>query len=998
MLLLLAAQLLQPGAIIDRPIKTGESHKYEVRMEQGQFLHCSSTQNNIDIAMLLNDPAGKTVTALNRLWWEGVEDLPWIAETAGVYVVSVDGKANNGPASYKFSCQVRNPSDTDTKRARAYHSGWREALHWNMQQDAESLRKAIAAYEVALPLWRELKEPGWEAWTLSQAAYIWEGFGDTKRAIAMWNESAALRRPLPEPYALSITLNNLGTTLNDIGENEKALEALEEALALRIAIRDRRGEGNVRGNLGLLYFRWNDYDKAIEHHRAALAIRLEVKDRSGEALTLLSLGNVYLARGELQRAIDHHIESLRIREEMKNLNGQGDAHGAIGIDYLTSGEYSRSAEHWQRAEALYTQTGSKLAVATARHNLGRVALATGDIQRAKTYFEESLAARRAGNARIGQTMTLAALCETTGEKHYAAEGLSIARAINSRASIAANLQCLARVEKNPQLLQEALQIFREIGSPDDQSRTLSMLAAIERDSGNLPKALAHIEQAALLAESVRGAVASSSLRATFRAARADRVNLHVEILMGLGQTTKAFEVAERGRARSLVELMTEARSTVRQDLTPQQSDREQRLIGAITAAQRLLFRPNLPETRRKQIEADLSAAEREFDLFQIELRREGNRYGASQYALVNDAKATQAQLPPRSALIEFALGDQKSYAWVVTSGGVQGVTLPGRQQIESRVEAFRRLAAKPVTGLTASRAVAALDTEAAALSRVLFAPLEPFLTQADSLIVVPDGSLAYLPLEVLPTAKGRVIERYRVAYAPSASTLSTLRERKRQPNAGSLFALADPAFPSTPAPMAERGFDFTRLPQTRAEVNAIQSLFRPGEARVFLGDQAVESSVKSLPMDSYRYLHFAAHGYFDEERPARSGIVLSPDPKDDGVLQAHEVMRLRLNADLVTLSACQTGLGRLLAGEGVVSLTRAFFYAGAQSVVVSLWNVNDAATAGLMKSFYTNLHKGLPREEALRQAKLAMLRNPRWRHPYFWAPFVFIGEPGLAGR
>jgi CHAT domain-containing protein len=195
---------------------------------------------------------------------------------------------------------------------------------------------------------------------------------------------------------------------------------------------------------------------------------------------------------------------------------------------------------------------------------------------------------------------------------------------------------------------------------------------------------------------------------------------------------------------------------------------------------------------------------------------------------------------------------------------------------------------------------------------------------------------------------------------------------------------------------AERGLDLNRLPYTRAEVNSIGSLFPPTQRQIYLGVQARERMVKSAALDQFRYVHFAAHGLIDELRPVRSGIALSFEKgsKEDGVLQMSEIMRLRLNADLVTLSACRTGLGKLLNGEGIVGLTRAFFYAGASSVVVSLWNVNDLATADLMKAFYRNINNGMTKDEALRQAKLSLIKGPQrsWQHPYFWAPFILVGD------
>jgi CHAT domain-containing protein len=195
---------------------------------------------------------------------------------------------------------------------------------------------------------------------------------------------------------------------------------------------------------------------------------------------------------------------------------------------------------------------------------------------------------------------------------------------------------------------------------------------------------------------------------------------------------------------------------------------------------------------------------------------------------------------------------------------------------------------------------------------------------------------------------------------------------------------------------AERGFEFNRLPYTREEVTGIGALFPAAKRQVYLGAAAGEQAVKAENLGQYRYVHFAAHGYIDEEKPTRSGIVLSlyNDAREDGVLQMSEVMGLRLNADLVTLSACRTGLGKLVKGEGIIGLTRSFFHAGARSVVVSLWNVNDLATSELMKAFYQNLNRGLAKDEALRQAKLTLMKGGQraWRHPYYWASFVLVGE------
>jgi CHAT domain-containing protein len=414
----------------------------------------------------------------------------------------------------------------------------------------------------------------------------------------------------------------------------------------------------------------------------------------------------------------------------------------------------------------------------------------------------------------------------------------------------------------------------------------------------------------------------------------------------------------------------------------------------------------VPAARQQELKAKLAAAERERDLFQVELRRGGSRYAAGQYAEALDAgRIRREMLDAETVLVEYQLGEKQSYAWALTKSGLTTAVLPGRKQVEQTIAGYRKQAAAPVSALTVTAALERLDTEGRKLYQMLLAPVEAALEAKSRVVIVPDGALAYLPFEALP-GRERMIERFSVSYAPSASTLAALRDRDRQRSSPerTLLAFADPSSAgrkeSSPvlAAWRERGFAFTPLPNARVEVAGIRSLFRPEASHVYLGAEAREQSLKSEQLESYRYVHFAAHGYFDEEQPSRSGIVLSAEGDDanDGVLQAPEIMRLRLNADLVTLSACQTGLGEVLAGEGVMGLTRAFFYAGAQSLVVSLWNVNDAATGELMKHFYVNLKGGMPRDEAMRRAKLKLIATPNspWRHPYFWAPFVFVGDAG----
>jgi CHAT domain-containing protein len=382
-------------------------------------------------------------------------------------------------------------------------------------------------------------------------------------------------------------------------------------------------------------------------------------------------------------------------------------------------------------------------------------------------------------------------------------------------------------------------------------------------------------------------------------------------------------------------------------------------------------------------------------------------------------------------LVEYLLGEKRSLVWVVTARSVETIALPPRKDIEEQVDAYRKVLRDPVSALTVTRSLVEINRAGAKLFRSVFEPIQTAVGSARRLIIVPDGALEYLPFEALVVGSTRaasgetrpsyLADRTAIVYGPSASALVAVQAMNGEPAApGKMLAAfgdpltnvsgparqlatapahepASPARAESPADAyAARGFSLTRLPYTRTEVLAISNLFPESQRQIYLGAAAREETVKAARLGDYRFIHFATHGFLDETKPGRSGILLSrvSPSKEDGILQIGEIMRLKLNADLVTLSACSTGLGKLVSGEGILGLTRSIFYAGARNVAVSLWNVNDSATATLMADFYRNLKQGLTKDEALRQAKLALLHGPQrlWQHPYYWAAFIIEGE------
>jgi CHAT domain-containing protein len=368
-------------------------------------------------------------------------------------------------------------------------------------------------------------------------------------------------------------------------------------------------------------------------------------------------------------------------------------------------------------------------------------------------------------------------------------------------------------------------------------------------------------------------------------------------------------------------------------------------------------------------------------------------------ALFTSADERGSLVGPREALIAFHVGATQSTAWVIRRAGVATSRLPGRAELTRLVEA-----AQPGWQDPAQDATSALRQ----LARVVIGPLEPALEGATRVIVIPDGVLHAVPFAALPDASGRaLVERLAVAYAPSAGSYLYLRAHARGAGNGAV-AIGNPRM-ALSGPSPTRADDLRRLawlkplPYSGDEVRAIGDVF--GEAgRVLEQNLATEAAVRSPEVANAAIVHFATHAFLDDDQPGRSGLALTAvPPGSDGVLQAREIYRLKLHAALVTLSACQTARGRMVTGEGMLGLSRAFFYAGADSVMATLWDVNDASTARFMTLFYRQIQRGAAIDAALRDTQRRMARDPAFKHPYYWAPFVAIGHadtpiPGLVRR
>jgi CHAT domain-containing protein len=607
---------------------------------------------------------------------------------------------------------------------------------------------------------------------------------------------------------------------------------------------------------------------------------------------------------------------------------------------------------------------------------------------------------------------------------------------------------------------QSLPLWRGAGDSTGEASSLYGLARAERDLGHLSESRANIEAALGIVESLRVRYKRQELRASYFSTVQKYYDFYIDLLMRLNRATRsdgndarALQASERARARGLLDMLAEARADIRQGVDPSLLERERSLRQLISARAEWQMQLLAAKHTQEQLAAaakEIEALTTQFQEVEARIRTTSPRYAAlTQPQPLKLNEIQQQVLDSDTLLLEYSLGEERSYLWVVSKSSLTSYELPKRADIEKIARELYALMITPnqqaqsadqkrsIRHARVASDAPRLQEAIVRLSQVVIAPAASQLG-TKRLLIVADGALQYVPFAALTatSAAGNtpLIVNHEIISLPSASTIAVLRQelsgRKRASKA--LAVLADPVFDSTderlkkptaagkpksqpPAATAHRGVSIKvqkaaaeagvrnegltipRLPGTRREAEKILAFAPAAERKQAMDFAASKDTATSEELGQYRFIHFATHGFLDSLNPELSGIVLSlvdeQGAPQNGFLRAHEIYNLKLPADLVVLSACQTGLGKEIRGEGLVGLTRGFMYAGAARVVVSLWSVDDEATSDLMSRFYSRMIRdGLPPAAALRAAQIEMLKQPGWEAPYFWAAFVLQGE------
>lgn len=937
---------------------------------------------------------------------------------------------------------------------------------------------------------------------LDSIGYVHANTDDTRRALSsfrrvlnFYRESRPAPRPDEDVRGRAQVNNNFGEAYYYRGDLERAKEYFNRALEMYAAVEDRRGQALAHLNLGYTYSDSGDIYNCLAHLKSALTLWRAVNDKRGEALSYTAQGIALSVQGEKQSAFDAYETASQLFRTIGDKQGEAAALNSIGKAYEDLNEPQIALDHYNLALKLFQDSRNLDAEAVTRYYVGRAYRALSDDEQALVFYNRCLALSRAmGKHRIeSYALTdISSIHALRGRHRLALEGygkvLRFYRRQNDKRGHAHVLGSMGDVYlsaanrlKALSLYRRALALSRDAGDRRGEASMLYKIAWVERSGGELEQSLTDIKAALQIGESLRTRVASQDLRSSYFASVHDQYVLYIDLMMQMherhpseGYAADALQASESARARTLLETLADAHLEVTKDVAPELLERQRVLQQSLAAKAESQILPRAVGGRLDGVgesEEETRRLTTEYKEVAAEVREQGLRSATFAPPRPLNLADIQAELrDDDTLLLEYALGNERSYLWAVTATSVSSYVLPPRREIEDAARELYRLltayqAGEPGEGDGASRADS-LDERywraASAMSQTLLGNVASQLGRK-RLLIVADGALQYIPFEALtvPAASPANAERsssdeagdvdtpvplvweHEIISLPSATTLALLRRKVARPEVASnklVVILADPIFepddprlrrpdPANQAASAEQveaaqlraafrgvagaGGDpaLTRLPFTLQEAKAIMEVTPEGEGQLVTGLAASRSLAIKGGLDGYHIVHFATHGVINCQHPELSGIVLSMlnerGEHENGFLQLHDIYGLKLSADLVVLSACSTGLGKDIRGEGLVGLTQGFLHVGAKSVVTSLWRVDDRASAELMRHFYRAMfQEGLPPAAALRDAKKAMWREKRWHSPYYWAAFVLQGEyrqgikakPEMSGR
>lgn len=915
------------------------------------------------------------------------------------------------PCFFPPSAQAEMTQDRKAEADRLLQQG-------TQRYDNGQFEAALQFWQQALKLYREIKDRQGEGAALGSLGIAYQFLGNYLQAIEFQKQWLVIAREIKDKQGEGAALGNLGNNYFLLSDYPKAITYQEQSLVIAREIKDRLGEGKILGSLGLIYHSLGNYSEAIEYHEQSLAIVREIKDLAGEGGVLSSLGNTYQALGSYSKAIEFQEKSLAILQKIQDRQGEGAVLGNLGFSFYLLGNYAQAIINSEKSLAIAREIRDRRGERIALTNLGSAYQALGNYSKAIASHEQSLAIAQEIGDRQGESYSLGNLgliyddfgLYPTAIK-YQEQRLAIAREIKDRSGEGQTLGNLGRVYQSlgnyPKAIEyseQLLAIAREIKDPHGESAALSNLGNAYQALGNYPKAITYLEQSVVIVRELKdqygeGAALSNLGLALFSAGNlaaaekallesigtweslrqvatrndADKVSIFEkqavtyrilqELLVVQNKPNAALEIAERGRARAFVELLS-------QRLESQ---------GSGVGDQPVIAPPNTQQMQQ-------TARTQNATLVQYSIVAEGREetYPSALYIWV---------IPPAGDL-SFRKVNLKPL-WQQQNTDLARLVVQSRETIGARGRADVEVALSPEF-LKQQQEQQTRNLKQ--LHGLLIQPIADLLPNDPNqrVIFIPQGELFLVPFPALLDANHKsLIEQHTILTAPSIQVLELTRQQRqaRQTSTSNIqnaLVVGNPVMPKVVTQVGKTPVQLSDLPGAKHEALAIADLLK---TKAITGAEATEIAI-AQQMPNARIIHLATHGLLDDTKGlgVPGAIALAPvgnGQLNDGLLTSDEILDMKLNAGLVVLSACDTGRGRIT-GDGVIGLSRSLITAGVPSIVVSLWKVPDDSTAFLMTEFYKHLSTTNDKAQALRQAMLAAKQT--YSDPLHWAAFTLIGE------
>ncbi|MEG4107596.1 tetratricopeptide repeat protein [Microcoleus sp. S13_C5] len=785
----------------------------------------------------------------------------------------------------------------------------------------------------------------------------------------------------------------------------QAIEYYKQSLNIHRDTDNCYGEAKSLNYLGNFYTLRGDYSQAIDYHQQSLNMQRDTGNRSAEAVSLNALGNIYDALGEYLQAIECHLQCLNIQRETGNPHGEASSWRNLGSAYYAIGEYQQASECQQQSLDMARKLNSWNREAESLNALGRTYVSLGQHQRAIEYSQKSLNLDKKINNSYGEANSLVTLGNAYSNLgnylraiEFYKQSLDIQQEIGDRSGEATSwrnlgnaYRCLGQYQRAIEYSQQSLEIARAIGESASEGATLNNLGLALFDFGQFAEAETFLRKAIQIWESLRGRLGKNdNFKVSIFETQAATYRHLEKALIAQSKTEQALEISERGRARAFVELLT-ARLSANSDAIPNIKPPTIEQIKQIAKAQNATF-----------VEYSISFLEELFiwviqPTGEIAFRQVDLNY---QHTPLKELVADSRELigirnRDFNPTLKFDPGDlvklhDDAPNWepwqIISVDETHGILSLWQSSFPEGLTIPR-----PAIDVTAKvQSSRTNHPRLQKLHQLLIEPIADLLpTDPEARIIfIPQGEVFFVPFPALQDAAGKfLIEKHTILTAPSIQILELTSQKRQEISdlVGDILVVGNPTMPEVSLVAGKPPQQLSALPHSETEANAIAQLF---QTQALTGKSATKAAVlQRLP--NARIVHFATHGLLDNIRGLGSAIALAPDRTDSGLLTAEEILNLHLNADLVVLSACNTGMGRIT-GDGVIGLSRALISAGTPSVIVSLWAVPDAPTADLMVKFYQNLDRTGNKAQALRNAMLeTMQQHP---NPRDWAAFTLIGE------